>query len=591
MAEGLIDCGDESHPDDRAKEHYNVSGTATVPSGQIQGQYYLQNIPANNSSSPLWLTAQVSSSYGGAITRNAYLPQSPENFVYDADGNILTDGRWNYWWDGENRLVAMETYGNQPGNTTGVWNSGVPLQHIDFSYDYLGRRIDKAVSAWNGSAFSLASETRYVYDHWNLIGDFAVSGSTLTLAHTYLWGIDLSGNRHGAGGVGGLLAMVTASGSVELPVYDGNGNVMGLTDRNTGQLTACYEYSPFGELLRDTGTYAKVNPFRFSSKYTDDETGLVYYGHRYYNPLLAKFISRDPKEELGGLHLYAFLKNNAVGKWDYLGWESGMYLAGPATAFSPGAFASDSQNNALFSSGSSTAGLLSSINSGLDDGISDALNNTVNNEINDTINSAVVATSSLTNASPPSVTASSNAGSAIETSIAQIASGGTPTSVGNSNAAPNSSGTSSGNSLDSNGNMVDANGNPIQLPAVTVTATQPGYWDLYLQHIETYSITVSPALGAALIGGGVVPKSWVLRTGGAGPALGSTNPLTSVLRALSSNSFTNSALTRTGVAGVAVAGAAVGGYNTGVLLSGFVYAAFPGSNALPPPSPQSQSGP
>jgi len=337
----------------------------------------------------------------------------------------------------------METYGNQPGNTTGVWNSGVPLQHIDFSYDYLGRRIDKAVSAWNGSAFSLASETRYVYDHWNLIGDFAVSGSTLTLAHTYLWGIDLSGNRHGAGGVGGLLAMVTASGSVELPVYDGNGNVMGLTDRNTGQLTACYEYSPFGELLRDTGTYAKVNPFRFSSKYTDDETGLVYYGHRYYNPLLAKFISRDPKEELGGLHLYAFLKNNAVGKWDYLGWESGMYLAGPATAFSPGAFASDSQNNALFSSGSSTAGLLSSINSGLDDGISDALNNTVNNEINDTINSAVVATSSLTNASPPSVTASSNAGSAIETSIAQIASGGTPTSVGNSNAAPNSAGSSS----------------------------------------------------------------------------------------------------------------------------------------------------
>ena len=41
----------------------------------------------------------------------------------------------------------------------------------------------------------------------------------------------------------------------------------------------------FGELLRATGpmAMAKVNPFRFSTKYQDDETDLVYYGDRYYN--------------------------------------------------------------------------------------------------------------------------------------------------------------------------------------------------------------------------------------------------------------------------------------------------------------------
>ena len=39
---------------------------------------------------------------------------------------------------------------------------------------------------------------------------------------------------------------------------------------------------------------AKANPFRFSTKYQDDETGLVYYGHRYYDPSTGRWRSRDP---------------------------------------------------------------------------------------------------------------------------------------------------------------------------------------------------------------------------------------------------------------------------------------------------------
>jgi RHS repeat-associated protein len=191
--------------------------------------------------------------------------------------------------------------------------------HIDFKYDYQGRRISKMDSNWNGSAFAEASETRYAYEHWNLVADYSVSGSTLSLSHGYVWGIDLSGRRNGAGGVGGLLAMVAASGAIELPVYDANGNVQGLTDRNTGQLTAAYEYSPYGELLRATGAYAQMNSFQFSSKYTDIETGFVYYGHRYYNPVLGRFFGRDPSGEKGGLHLYAFTQNDPIGKWDNLG--------------------------------------------------------------------------------------------------------------------------------------------------------------------------------------------------------------------------------------------------------------------------------
>jgi len=308
-----------------------LNGTA-IPSGQIDGQYYLQNVTANNSSAPQWLTANVSSSLGGSITANSFVPQSPESSTYDVDGNILTDGRWNYFWDAENRLKAIETYGNQSGNSKGVWNSGVPLVHIDFKYDYKNRRISKIVSNWNGSAFVEASETRYAYENWNLVADYSVSGSTLSLAHSYVWGIDLSGKRYGAGGVGGLLAMVAASGSVEIPIYDANGNIHGLTDRITGQVTAAYEYSPYGELLRATGAYAQVNPFQFSSKYTDIETGFVYYGKRYYNPALGRFLGRDPKAEKGGLHLYGFVANNSVNRWDRLGMDPSSNPQSPMQA-------------------------------------------------------------------------------------------------------------------------------------------------------------------------------------------------------------------------------------------------------------------
>jgi len=51
------------------------------------------------------------------------------------------------------------------------------------------------------------------------------------------------------------------------------------------------------------------------------ETGLVYYGHRFYSPSLGRFINRDPIEEQGGLNLYGFCGNNTVNRWDVLGQE------------------------------------------------------------------------------------------------------------------------------------------------------------------------------------------------------------------------------------------------------------------------------
>ncbi len=82
-----------------------------------------------------------------------------------------------------------------------------------------------------------------------------------------------------------------------------------------------YIYGPFGEVIRATGPTAKVNPFRFSTKFDDDETDLLYYGYRYYNPSTGRWLSRDPQEEDGGLNLYGFIGNDALNRADLIGLE------------------------------------------------------------------------------------------------------------------------------------------------------------------------------------------------------------------------------------------------------------------------------
>ena len=64
--------------------------------------------------------------------------------------------------------------------------------------------------------------------------------------------------------------------------------------------SAQYEYGPFGEVIRSTGTSATSNPFRFSTKYQDDESELLYYGYRFYNAATGRWLSRDPIQERGG---------------------------------------------------------------------------------------------------------------------------------------------------------------------------------------------------------------------------------------------------------------------------------------------------
>ena len=104
--------------------------------------------------------------------------------------------------------------------------------------------------------------------------------------------------------------------------YDGNGNVSAVVNAADGTTLANYDYGPFGETIRQTGALAKNNPFRFSSKFEDDESDLLYYGYRYYKPSTGTWLSRDPIQERGGANLYDFLDDEPIFAVDGLGLSS-----------------------------------------------------------------------------------------------------------------------------------------------------------------------------------------------------------------------------------------------------------------------------
>jgi RHS repeat-associated protein len=236
-------------------------------------------LAASNNAEAFTYAANALNQYTNIISFAFSAPPRETIPLFDADGNLTNDGRFAYVWDAENRLIAAQALNQEPGTTN----------RLTFVYDYMSRRVAKT---------SDGISRKFLYDGWNLIAE-TISNQQSTITNSYVWGLDLSGSLQDAGGIGGLLcASLTkheepGTKNLVFYFYDANGNVSDLTDAN-GNSLAHYEFDPYGNTIVAFGTQAAANPFRFSTKYTDDETWLVYYGYRFYSPMLGRWLSRDP---------------------------------------------------------------------------------------------------------------------------------------------------------------------------------------------------------------------------------------------------------------------------------------------------------
>jgi RHS repeat-associated protein len=295
------------------------------PAQRLGAEYYAA-LNVENSNGPVWQPVKVVAAKKAASAANGdevseqeghfYVPERNEGFAYDEDGNLTRDSRWLCEWDAENRLRAMET---RPQAIA----AGAPRQKLVFRYDAFGRRASKEVYDADGDGNLPAVPSRslsFYYEGWNLIAE---TGAAMQKPiRTYLWGQDLSGSKQGAGGIGGLLALCdrsTGHAETGLPTYDGSGNIVALVKPGTSEVSASFDYGPFGEPIRLTGPMAEPNLFRLSTKYQDSETGLVYYGNRYYQPQSGRWLNRDPIAEIGGMNLYAYVLNSPLNFVDPLG--------------------------------------------------------------------------------------------------------------------------------------------------------------------------------------------------------------------------------------------------------------------------------
>ena len=293
---------------------YDAAGNRTSKQNLLNG------ITVNYSYDPLYQLTQVmqgtkqlqSYSYDAVGNRLSSLGLTPLNYnssnellstptatlAYDQNGNMLSKstaaGTSNYSWDFENRLVSATVPGQNGGTATTV----------NFQYDPLGRRIEKTTSS---------GSTIYLYDGANIVAEVNPSG---TVVASYAQGTTIDEP----------LAM-QRGGTVVYYHADGLGSITSLT--NTGaQTTATYVYDSFGNVVSSTGNI--INPYRYTGREWDSETGLYYYRARYYDPTIGRFISEDPTRfEGSGTNFYRYTFNNPTTFIDPLGLKTTVVVWNP----------------------------------------------------------------------------------------------------------------------------------------------------------------------------------------------------------------------------------------------------------------------
>jgi RHS repeat-associated protein len=203
------------------------------------------------------------------------------NVAYDSDGNTLTDaaGR-TFTWDFENRLVQGVVPGTNGGATT-------------FKYDPFGRRIQKS---------GPLGTTNYLYDGADLIEEVDNTGNVLA-RYTQGRGVDQP------------LSMLRG-GTNTYYLSDAIRSITSLST-SAGALANTYTYDSFGKLTASTGTL--TNPFQFTGREFDQETGIYFYRARYYDPQIGRFASEDPVKFFAGNNFYDYALNNPTNLVDPTG--------------------------------------------------------------------------------------------------------------------------------------------------------------------------------------------------------------------------------------------------------------------------------
>ncbi len=241
-----------------------------------------------------------------SITDNVDPAQSVA-YDYDANGNrtVRTVGAVSTTFDANGNPVV--TFPGPAAVTAYSFNIRDELvrapdlsgEFVTFDYDYNGMRVKK---------LNPAGETRYLYDDRATLLEYNAAGATTV---KYDYGHDV------------LTRTETGGAGTQFYLLDGLGSVVNLTGP-AGMIQISYAYDAWGNVRQTAG--ASANPKQYTGHYFDAETGLHYFGARYYDGDAGLFISQDPylgqADTPPSLHRYQYAYDNPLRFVDLTGYSS-----------------------------------------------------------------------------------------------------------------------------------------------------------------------------------------------------------------------------------------------------------------------------
>ncbi len=236
---------------------------------------------------------------------NQVLEAEGRAFTFDSIGNLETktasEKIWNFQTNPLGHLVSVQ----DPNQTI-----------ITFTCDLNGKRLSKKVEA-KGKKPKIY---RYFYLGQTELGCLDEKGNIVELK------VPSNPNDPESS----LCIAIEIKKETYAPLYDLQGNIVCLIDPEQRKIVESYHYSAFGEeeIMNERSKVvpdsAVGNPWRYRGKRVDQEIGLVYFGQRYYDPAVGRWISPDPIGSVDGPNLYRFCRNNPLKFIDYFGLAAEM---------------------------------------------------------------------------------------------------------------------------------------------------------------------------------------------------------------------------------------------------------------------------